>query len=74
MARTRELDRQRHATPLIAMRRSGNDAREVIREVSVGAVDEIAGDGRRLACLIVGATVERIRDDQRVPQTSPPFR
>ena len=50
------------------MLHSGNDAREVIREVFVGAVDEIARDGKRLACLIVSATVERARDHLRVAE------
>ncbi|MFI7214115.1 TetR/AcrR family transcriptional regulator [Micromonospora maritima] len=63
-----DLYRQRYATPLIAMLRSGSDAREVIREVFVGAVDEISRDGKHLACLIVGATVEPIRDDPRVAE------
>ncbi|GAA2191377.1 TetR/AcrR family transcriptional regulator [Micromonospora lupini] len=63
-----DLYRQQYAVPLIDMLQSGNDAREVIREVFVAAVDEIARDGKRLACLIVGATVERARDDLRVAE------
>src|SRR3954469_9833039 len=47
-----DLYRQRYAVPLIELLRAGSDAREVIREVFVGAVDEIARDGRRVACLI----------------------
>ncbi|MGW9196697.1 TetR/AcrR family transcriptional regulator [Micromonospora chersina] len=58
--------RQRYAAPLVEMLRAGSDAREVIREVFVGVVDDIAGDGRRLACLIVGASMERAQHDLRV--------
>jgi TetR/AcrR family transcriptional regulator, transcriptional repressor for nem operon len=62
-----DLYRQRYATPLTELLRSaGSDAREVVREVFVGAVDEIARDGRRRACLIVAAAMERARDDDRV--------
>ncbi|ATO14161.1 TetR family transcriptional regulator [Micromonospora sp. WMMA2032] len=63
-----DLYRQRYATPLIDMLHSGNNAREVIREVFVAAVDEIARDGKHRACLIVSATVERARDDLRVAE------
>ncbi|NUP32883.1 MAG: TetR/AcrR family transcriptional regulator [Streptomycetaceae bacterium] len=61
-----DLYRQRYALPLIDLLRSGNDAREVIREVFVGSVDEIAEDGTRQACLIVAAAMERARDDGQV--------
>ncbi|MFE7168190.1 TetR/AcrR family transcriptional regulator [Streptomyces sp. NPDC057616] len=61
-----DLYRQRYALPLIDLLRSGNDAREVIREVFVGSVDEIAKDGTRQACLIVAAAMERARDDAQV--------
>lgn len=61
-----DLYRQRYALPLIDLLRSGNDAREVIREVFVGTVDEIAEDGTRQACLIVAAAMERARDDAQV--------
>ena len=61
-----DLYRQRYALPLIDLLRSGNDAREVIREVFVGSVDEIAEDGTRQACLIVAAAMERARDDAQV--------
>lgn len=63
-----DLYRQRYAMPLTDLLRSacGGDAREVVREVFVSAVDEIARDGRRRACLIVAAAMERARDDDRV--------
>ncbi|SCE73087.1 transcriptional regulator, TetR family [Micromonospora coriariae] len=60
--------RQRYAKPLVEMLRSGEDAREVIREVFVGVVDDMAGDGQRLACLIVGASMERAHQDLRVAE------
>ncbi|MFG3586378.1 TetR/AcrR family transcriptional regulator [Streptomyces sp. NPDC047990] len=63
-----DLYRQSYAVPLIELLRSGHDAREVIREVFVGAVDEIARDGSRLACLIVAGAMERAHDDARVGQ------
>ncbi|WP_393086826.1 TetR/AcrR family transcriptional regulator [Streptomyces sp. LN704] len=62
-----DLYRQSYAVPLTDLLRSGGDAREVIREVFVGAVDEIARDGS-LACLIVAGAMERARDDVRVGQ------
>jgi TetR/AcrR family transcriptional repressor of nem operon len=62
-----DLYRQRYAMPLTELMRSaGIDVRELIREVFVGTVDEIAKDGRRRACLIVAAAMERARDDDRV--------
>ncbi|MFE5140561.1 TetR/AcrR family transcriptional regulator [Streptomyces fagopyri] len=63
-----DLYRQSYAVPLTDLLRSGGDVREVIREVFVGAVDEIARDGSRLACLVVAAAMERARDDVRVGQ------
>ncbi|MFF2993688.1 TetR/AcrR family transcriptional regulator [Streptomyces sp. NPDC057950] len=63
-----DLYRQSYAVPLTDLLRSGGDAREVIREVFVGAVDEIARDGSRLACLIVAGAMERARDDVQVGQ------
>ncbi|MET8413443.1 helix-turn-helix domain-containing protein [Streptomyces sp. NPDC005195] len=63
-----DLYRRSYAVPLTDLLRSGGDAREVIREVFVGAVDEIARDGSRLACLIVAGAMERARDDVRVGQ------
>lgn len=63
-----DLYRQRYATPLAEMLRSGNDARDVIREVFVGVVDDIVRDGRRQACLIVGAAMERAHSDLRVAE------
>lgn len=62
-----DLYRERYAVPLIELLRSGNGVREVIREIFVAAVDEIARDGQRLACLIVGAATER-RDDRQVAE------
>ncbi|MEU3979380.1 helix-turn-helix domain-containing protein [Streptomyces sp. NPDC026672] len=61
-----DLYRQRYALPLISLLRSGNDAREVVREVFVGAVDEIARDGDHKACLIVAAAMERSHLDGQV--------
>ncbi|MFI1791141.1 TetR/AcrR family transcriptional regulator [Streptomyces olivaceoviridis] len=61
-----DLYRQRYAVPLIDLLRSGNDARQVIREVFVGSVDEIVKDGSRRACLIVAAAMERAGQDGRV--------
>ncbi|MFC8244553.1 TetR/AcrR family transcriptional regulator [Streptomyces chartreusis] len=61
-----DLYRQRYALPLIDLLRSGNDARDVIREVFVGSVDEIVKDGSRRACLIVAAAMERARGDAQV--------
>ncbi|MFD8417833.1 TetR/AcrR family transcriptional regulator [Streptomyces sp. NPDC059466] len=63
-----DLYRRSYAVPLTDLLRSGGDPREVIREVFVGAVDEIARDGSRLACLIVAGAMERARDDARVGQ------
>ncbi|MDZ5446403.1 helix-turn-helix domain-containing protein [Micromonospora sp. 4G57] len=60
--------RQRYAAPLADMLRAGSDAREVIREVFIGVIDDIVGDGRRLACLIVGASMERAQHDLRVAE------
>ncbi|MFG1895042.1 TetR/AcrR family transcriptional regulator [Micromonospora zamorensis] len=61
-----DLYRQRYATPMVDLLRSGNDARAVIREMFVGTVDDITGDGQHLSCLIVGASMERAHQDQRV--------
>ncbi|MFC4017740.1 TetR/AcrR family transcriptional regulator [Micromonospora sp. GCM10011542] len=63
-----DLYRQRYATPLIDLLRAGSPAREVIREVFVGLVDEIVRDGRRQACLIAAAAMERAHQDDRVAQ------
>ncbi|WP_433131007.1 TetR/AcrR family transcriptional regulator [Micromonospora sp. CA-240977] len=63
-----DLYRQRYAAPMVDLLRSGNDARAVIREVFIGAVDDITGDGRHLACLIVGASMERAHQDLRVAE------
>ncbi|WP_323373739.1 TetR/AcrR family transcriptional regulator [Plantactinospora alkalitolerans] len=63
-----DLYRQRYAAPLTDMLRAGNDARDVIREVFVGVVDDIARDSRRQACLIVGAAMERAHTDLRVAE------
>ncbi|GIF63604.1 TetR family transcriptional regulator [Asanoa ishikariensis] len=58
--------RQRYATPLVEILRSSDDARGVIRAVFVGVIDDIVGDGQRMACLIVGAAMERAHFDPRV--------
>ncbi|HTF07294.1 MAG TPA: TetR family transcriptional regulator [Asanoa sp.] len=58
--------RQHYATPLVDILRSGSDFREVIRAVFVGVIDDIVTDGQRMACLIVGAAVERAHFDARV--------
>ncbi|MFF7677965.1 TetR/AcrR family transcriptional regulator [Actinacidiphila glaucinigra] len=58
--------RERYALPLVEALRSGAPGRELLREVLVAAVDEIARDGSRRACLIVGAAMERVAHDPRV--------
>ena len=58
--------RQHYATPLVDILHSSADFRELIREVFVAVVDDIVGDGQRMACLIVGAAVERAHFDERV--------
>lgn len=63
-----DLYRQRYANPLADMVRSGETARDVIREVFVSVVDEIARDGHRQACLIIGAAMERAHNDLRVAE------
>jgi TetR/AcrR family transcriptional repressor of nem operon len=60
--------RETYADPLIALLVSGAPARELIRGIFVGLVDEIVGDGRRLACLIVSAATERLQHDAEVAQ------
>jgi TetR/AcrR family transcriptional regulator, transcriptional repressor for nem operon len=64
------LDRYRetYADPLVALLDSKAPARELIREILVGLVDEIVRDGARLACLIVSAATERIHRDAQVAQ------
>jgi TetR/AcrR family transcriptional repressor of nem operon len=61
-----DLYRRRHAEPLVDMLDRGTTAREVLREVMVGLVDEIARDGNRQACLIVGAAMELAHRDTEV--------
>ncbi|MFI5607940.1 TetR/AcrR family transcriptional regulator [Amycolatopsis sp. NPDC051903] len=63
-----DLYRQRYAVPLIDLLRAHGDAPAVIREVFLSTVDDIAGDSRRLACLIVAGAMERARDDKRVAE------
>jgi TetR/AcrR family transcriptional regulator, transcriptional repressor for nem operon len=63
-----DLYRRRYALPLLDVLRAHGDSRAVIREVFVGAVDDIARDGNRLACLIVAGAMERARDDPRVAE------
>jgi TetR/AcrR family transcriptional repressor of nem operon len=60
--------RQNYADPLIELLGTHVAARDVIREVLVGLVDEIVRDGRRLACLIVSAATERVHRDVQVAQ------
>jgi TetR/AcrR family transcriptional repressor of nem operon len=64
------LDRYRetYADPLISLLYAEAPARELIREILVGLVDEIVKDGVRLACLIVSAATERIHQDTQVAQ------
>ena len=59
--------REQYAAPLIELLHSGAPARELIREVLVAVVDDIVRDGNRLACLIVGAAMERVAED---PETA----
>jgi TetR/AcrR family transcriptional regulator, transcriptional repressor for nem operon len=61
-----DLYRQRYAAPLAELLRAGENARGVIREVFVSVVDDIARDGRRQACPIVGGAMERAHHDPRV--------
>ena len=61
-----DLYRQQYAAPLSDMLRAGEDARDVIREIFVGVIDEIVRDGQRQACMIVGAAMERAQHDPRV--------
>jgi TetR/AcrR family transcriptional repressor of nem operon len=63
-----DLYRERYAVPLVQMLRDVTPARELIREVMVGLVDEIVGDGSRQACLIVGAAMERVHRDSTVAE------
>jgi TetR/AcrR family transcriptional repressor of nem operon len=58
--------REQYAMPLIEVLRGGAPARELLREVLVGTVDEIVNDGGRRACLIVGAAMERVPHDREV--------
>jgi len=59
--------REQYATPLIGLLRSGAPVRQLVREVLVAVVDDVVRDGNRLACLIVGAAVERAAVD---PETA----
>ena len=58
--------REQHATPLVEILHGGAPARELIREVLVGIVDELVRDGERQACLIVGAAMERAARDPKI--------
>ncbi|MEO3868233.1 TetR/AcrR family transcriptional regulator [Nonomuraea sp. B12E4] len=58
--------REQYAVPLVELLDSGAPARDLIRAVLVGVVDEIVGDGERLSCLIVSATTERLPHDPDV--------
>lgn len=61
-----DLYREQYAVPLVEVLRTGAPGRGLLREVLVAAVDEIARDGNRQACLIVGAATERVAHDPRV--------
>ncbi|MEW1649099.1 TetR/AcrR family transcriptional regulator [Streptomyces sp. NPDC091219] len=62
-----DLYRQQYAVPMIDLLRSGgHDPAQLVREVFVAAVDAIAHDGDRRACLIVAGAMERAGDDTRV--------
>jgi TetR/AcrR family transcriptional repressor of nem operon len=63
-----DLYRERYAVPLTEILRGGVPAPELIRDVMVGLVDEIVRDGRRQACLIVSAAMERAHHDVRVAE------
>jgi TetR/AcrR family transcriptional repressor of nem operon len=63
-----DLYRERYALPLVEMLRGGTPARELIREIMVGLVDEIVRDGNRQACLIIGAAMERVHHDSTVAE------
>ncbi|MBP2706369.1 TetR/AcrR family transcriptional regulator [Microbispora sp. RL4-1S] len=58
--------REQYAVPLIELLDSGAPARDLIRAVLVGVVDEVVRDGERLSCLIVSATTERLPHDPEV--------
>ena len=58
--------REQYATPLIEILHGGAPARDLIREVLVGIVDELVRDGDRQACLIVGAATERAAWDPKI--------
>src|SRR5262245_45980338 len=55
-----DLYRERYAGPLVELLADGTPAKALIREIMIGLVDEIARDGSRRACLIVGAATERV--------------
>jgi TetR/AcrR family transcriptional repressor of nem operon len=65
------MDRYRrdYAEPLLELLGSGVAARAVVRQVLLGLVDEILGDGDQRTCLIVSASVERFHGDARVAQS-----
>ncbi|MFF3564977.1 TetR/AcrR family transcriptional regulator [Streptomyces sp. NPDC002574] len=58
--------RERYALPLVELLRGGAPARELLREALVATVDGVVRDGGRQACLIVGATTERVAHDTKV--------
>ncbi|MGW3247280.1 TetR/AcrR family transcriptional regulator [Streptomyces sp. NPDC001070] len=61
-----DLYRKQYALPLVDVLREGAAGRDLLREVLVSVVDDIVRDGRRRACLIVGAAMERIASDPQV--------
>ncbi|GGL16760.1 TetR family transcriptional regulator [Sphaerisporangium melleum] len=58
--------REQYAVPLVELLASGAPARDLIRAMLVGVVDEIVRDGEQLSCLIVSATTERLPHDPDV--------
>ncbi|MEU3854040.1 TetR/AcrR family transcriptional regulator [Streptomyces sp. NPDC029554] len=62
------LDRYRtqYALPLADLLQQGVPLREMVREMLVAAIDQIAADGNHRACLVVGAAMERAGHDPEV--------
>jgi TetR/AcrR family transcriptional repressor of nem operon len=58
--------RQDYAEPLLELLDSGAPARDLVRQVLFGLVEEILRDGEQQTCLIVSAAVERFHGDARV--------
>ncbi|GII28572.1 TetR/AcrR family transcriptional regulator [Planotetraspora mira] len=58
--------REQYALPLIELLGSGAPARELVRSMLLGLVDEIVHDDCTQSCLIVSATTERLPHDPEV--------